>query len=175
MVLKIKDAKEKKNEELIDLLEKGYRQHIEIQLEDLLNKKPLPEWTSLDVSKWLNLIGFSEYVDTFIQHDITGNSLSDLNVTILKNELNIPSYGHRLGLLQAIQSLFKTSQKLLPIPPSSPLIPSSSSSSSPVFTLEYLEKQPWYIDYNQLEMGDMLGRGFFGEVRKAKWKGTGYY
>lgn len=158
---------------MIDLLEKGYRQHIEFQLEELLNKKPLTEWTSLDVSKWLSLIGFSEYVETFLLHDITGNSLSDLNVTILKNELNISSYGHRLSILQAIHSLFKTSQKLIPLPQTSYPTSSSSTSSSSVLSQEYFEKQPWYIDYSQLEIGDLLGRGFFGEVRKAKWKGTG--
>jgi serine/threonine protein kinase len=30
----------------------------------------------------------------------------------------------------------------------------------------------FHIHYNELQMGDLLGKGFFGEVRKAVWKGT---
>jgi hypothetical protein len=27
------------------------------------------------------------------------------------------------------------------------------------------------IGFSELELGDVIGKGFFGEVRKAKWKG----
>eukprot|EP01114_Cavostelium_apophysatum_P003938 TRINITY_DN1406_c0_g3_i2.p1 TRINITY_DN1406_c0_g3~~TRINITY_DN1406_c0_g3_i2.p1 ORF type:complete len:326 (-),score=113.24 TRINITY_DN1406_c0_g3_i2:180-1157(-) len=30
----------------------------------------------------------------------------------------------------------------------------------------------WHIDYNELQQKEVLGKGFFGEVRKAVWKGT---
>jgi hypothetical protein len=30
----------------------------------------------------------------------------------------------------------------------------------------------WEIAYEELDVGDMLGRGGFGEVYKAKWKGS---
>jgi hypothetical protein len=33
-------------------------------------------------------------------------------------------------------------------------------------------EQEWMIDFDELEMGDMLGRGGFGEVHKGRWKGT---
>ncbi len=33
--------------------------------------------------------------------------------------------------------------------------------------------QEWLIDFNELEIGDLLGRGGYGEVYRGKWKGTG--
>ncbi|QPB44429.1 Ser/Thr protein kinase [Medusavirus stheno T3] len=34
------------------------------------------------------------------------------------------------------------------------------------------QREPWDIDISEIELGDMLGTGGFGEVRKAVWKGT---
>jgi 5'-nucleotidase len=34
-------------------------------------------------------------------------------------------------------------------------------------------QQEWLIDFDELEIGDLLGRGGYGEVYRGKWKGTG--
>ncbi len=34
------------------------------------------------------------------------------------------------------------------------------------------KKEEWHIDHEELEMGEKLGEGGFGEVYKATWKGT---
>lgn len=34
------------------------------------------------------------------------------------------------------------------------------------------QKEEWVIDPSELEWGDVLGAGGFGEVRKAMWRGT---
>jgi serine/threonine protein kinase len=34
------------------------------------------------------------------------------------------------------------------------------------------ERDDWEIEYDELEVGDVLGTGGFGEVHRALWKGT---
>jgi predicted Ser/Thr protein kinase len=34
------------------------------------------------------------------------------------------------------------------------------------------DQSDWEIDYDELEIGDILGSGGFGEVYRAMWKGT---
>lgn len=34
------------------------------------------------------------------------------------------------------------------------------------------QRNEWEINYDELDMGEQLGVGGFGEVRKAVWKGT---
>jgi serine/threonine protein kinase len=38
--------------------------------------------------------------------------------------------------------------------------------------LQRRTKGDWEIDYSELEMGEQLGTGGYGEVNKAMWKGT---
>jgi 5'-nucleotidase/UDP-sugar diphosphatase len=35
------------------------------------------------------------------------------------------------------------------------------------------EQREWLIDFEELEIGDLLGRGGYGEVYRGNWKGTG--
>ena len=35
-----------------------------------------------------------------------------------------------------------------------------------------ISKQPWVIDFSELKLGKKIGAGTFGEVYKAKWKGS---
>jgi len=39
-----------------------------------------------------------------------------------------------------------------------------------MMALRRREQDGWEIDYEELEMGDMLGSGGFGEVHRAMWK-----
>jgi hypothetical protein len=41
-----------------------------------------------------------------------------------------------------------------------------------VITRSGRESDDWEIDYNELEVGEQLGAGGFGQVFKATWKGT---
>jgi hypothetical protein len=72
-----------------------------------MKKKDVTKWTNENVVKWLTLIGFAQYKESFIQNDISGRNLRALSAHSLKNDLNIQSLGHRTLLLEAIKKLYK--------------------------------------------------------------------
>ena len=59
---------------------------------------------SQDVSRWLEGLSLSQYVDAFESGDIDWDVLPSLDHEILK-ELGVKSPGHRLRVLNAIQTL----------------------------------------------------------------------
>jgi len=146
---------------------------------DHLRKKDLEKWTSHDVAKWISLLNFQQYANNFVSNDITGASLKTLSLSNLKNELNIQSFGHRATIMENIKKLLKEAQKAKETPPPSPA-PSpqknqtNENGTTNGHTSHEMENDIslWNIDYSSLEMKELLGKGFFGEVRRAVWKGT---
>lgn len=59
------------------------------------------------MSLWLEDNGFSEHVDAFQDHDITGAVLLSLNDAELREELGVERLGQRKRLLLLIQQLNK--------------------------------------------------------------------
>lgn len=53
------------------------------------------DWKSSQVSQFIEYVGFPQYKNQFIENDVNGRSLATLNLSALKNELKIHSYGHR--------------------------------------------------------------------------------
>jgi SAM domain (Sterile alpha motif) len=62
-------------------------------------------WNPLQVAKWLNENGFKEYSDFFVEHQITGDLLLDLDYTTLK-DIGVIVVGDRARILQAIKKQF---------------------------------------------------------------------
>ena len=159
-----------------------------------MKKKDVTKWTNADVVKWLTLIGFSQYkgthgsiptmpnkLDSFVQNDISGRNLRALTANSLKSEMNIQSLGHRSLLLEAIKKLYR---KLEDSPPrkygnfteiSSNLYRTSKGEvdmENEILAGKLAVRETWEIDKSELKMCEMLGKGFFGEVRRAIWNGT---
>ncbi|KAH9959220.1 hypothetical protein BC827DRAFT_1214888 [Russula dissimulans] len=64
------------------------------------------EWTVEEVIDWLRSKGFDEVVcDKFIEQEITGDILLELDVAILKSEIGILAYGKRIRIANAIAEL----------------------------------------------------------------------
>lgn len=68
-------------------------------------KTPPNTWTVNDVVEWAHSRGFDQSVcDKFIEHDISGDVLLELDANQLK-ELDIPQFGKRIRIAQAINEL----------------------------------------------------------------------
>jgi len=64
------------------------------------------EWSVNQVVAWLRALGFNESVcDKFIEHEITGDLLLELDSTALKDEIGIVQFGMRMRIVNAIQDL----------------------------------------------------------------------
>lgn len=82
-----------------------------------LDRAEVREWNARDVATWMYQNGFEdEVIDKFVEHDITGAVLLDLQFDDLK-ELEIQSFGKRHQLWNQIDSL-RTADGLV-----SPVIP----------------------------------------------------
>eukprot|EP01130_Rhizamoeba_saxonica_P005192 TRINITY_DN2079_c0_g1_i1.p1 TRINITY_DN2079_c0_g1~~TRINITY_DN2079_c0_g1_i1.p1 ORF type:complete len:629 (-),score=115.50 TRINITY_DN2079_c0_g1_i1:72-1925(-) len=120
-------------------------------LQEQLTCTPVESWTTNEVNLWLNINGFQEYANSFRENDIDGRILLKLDEENLKSELGVQSFGHRARIVRSV--------------------------------LEYVEKNKecemrnvnlsssMYISYEELIMGNIIGKGYFGQVRKAKWNG----
>lgn len=67
--------------------------------------KPPATWTVEEVVEWAKSKSFDQFVcDKFIEHDISGDVLLELDANLLK-ELDIPQFGKRVRIAQAITEL----------------------------------------------------------------------
>ena len=74
------------------------------------NKQPRDvhpsEWNVEDVVDWLRAKGFDDTVcDKFLEQEITGDVLLELDVGVLKSEIGIVAYGKRIRIANAIAEL----------------------------------------------------------------------
>ncbi|CEI91133.1 hypothetical protein RMCBS344292_05433 [Rhizopus microsporus] len=68
-----------------------------------INNK-VEQWDVQQVADWLRSVGFESVSQNFIDQEITGDILLDLNIDALK-ELGINTFGKRYKIMQAITSL----------------------------------------------------------------------
>ncbi|KAF1838593.1 SAM and PH domain-containing protein [Decorospora gaudefroyi] len=82
-----------------------------------LDNAEVRAWTSRDVATWMYQNGFEDdVIDKFMEHDITGAVLLDLQFDDLK-ELEIQSFGKRHQLWNQIDSLRTADGLMSPTPP----------------------------------------------------------
>ncbi|PFH47127.1 hypothetical protein AMATHDRAFT_50532 [Amanita thiersii Skay4041] len=76
--------------------------------------KPHPsEWSVADVAAWLKSKGFDQDVqDRFIEQEITGDVLLELDANLLKTEIGIMAYGKRVRIANAIADLRRPSSSI---------------------------------------------------------------
>jgi hypothetical protein len=64
------------------------------------------EWNVEQVADWLRAKGFDDMVcDMFVEQEITGDVLLELDVGVLKSEIGIVAYGKRIRIANAIAEL----------------------------------------------------------------------
>eukprot|EP01087_Luapelamoeba_hula_P016560 TRINITY_DN5098_c1_g1_i1.p1 TRINITY_DN5098_c1_g1~~TRINITY_DN5098_c1_g1_i1.p1 ORF type:complete len:1182 (+),score=164.99 TRINITY_DN5098_c1_g1_i1:699-4244(+) len=135
------------------------------------------EWTAHDVGEWIAAaLGMPQYRDAFVRNDISGEMLPTLTPEIIKLELGVTSYGARMKIVREIGKLSGShsnrnsgsfiNDKEKGEHDDHPRERGGSDAPSP------LGDRSLHIRSDELEMGEMLGKGFFGEVRKAHWRGT---
>lgn len=82
------------------------------------------QWTVTEVSEWAKAKGLDEFtVGKFMEHEITGDVLLELDVNALK-EIDLTAFGRRVRVIKAIEELKKTMLVQKPNQPS-PLSPLS--------------------------------------------------
>ncbi|EIW76259.1 hypothetical protein CONPUDRAFT_139675 [Coniophora puteana RWD-64-598 SS2] len=69
-------------------------------------RTPPSEWSVEDVVDWLKNKGFGQDIcDKFIEQEITGDVLLELDINLLKAEVGIPALGKRMRIANAIAEL----------------------------------------------------------------------
>jgi SAM domain (Sterile alpha motif) len=106
---------------------------------DLVYKKPrgvdpvepndAVEWNVEEVVDWLRAKGFDDMVcNKFIEQEVRGDVLLELDVGVLKSELGIVEYGTHIRIMDAISELRRPSSVLSYEPPARPRSPFRVSS-----------------------------------------------
>jgi hypothetical protein len=124
--------------------------------------------------------------------DNNDNDNADDNADPLKTELHMLSLDHRIDIRKRVRMLLQEQNTATSLKQfsSSSLISTSSWNREKVDTpisiathnnnnntlqRAVVEETPvdtqWYIDYTDLEVGEVIGKGYFGEVRRGTWKG----
>ncbi|EQC41170.1 hypothetical protein SDRG_01147 [Saprolegnia diclina VS20] len=67
----------------------------------------MENWTARQVAEWVTRSGFAEYAQTFEKNDITGDVLPTITNDVLREDLKVSAYGHRIKLVNAIQKLIE--------------------------------------------------------------------
>ncbi|KAI5993586.1 hypothetical protein EDD15DRAFT_2509889 [Pisolithus albus] len=89
-------------------------------------KKAVPpsEWSVEEVVEWLKSKGFGQDVcDKFIEQEITGDVLLELDINLLKTEIGILAFGKRMRIANAIAELHR--------PPATPGRENQAASPTP--------------------------------------------
>ncbi|KAJ1660076.1 hypothetical protein IWQ61_000938 [Dispira simplex] len=124
----------------------SYQEEIETALPDNWADTPLtgrPDtWSIEQVAAWLHQRGFGTFVPLFVENEISGDVLLDLNLTTLK-ELQVTTFGKRYHLMNAITELKeKNNQIETDTAPSSRVLVSPTSQPSNPHTSDTVRTPP---------------------------------
>jgi hypothetical protein len=85
----------------------AHSNHSNLKQDSQTDLDSFKSWTKERVAEWLVLNDFGEYKDCFLQHEITGDLLLDLNYPSLK-DIGVLIVGDRARILQAIKKSFSS-------------------------------------------------------------------
>ena len=91
--------------------------------------EPVESWNLTQVLAWLDSNNFSKFRDAFIEHDICGEVLIDLNYTYLK-DMGIHLVGDRARILTAIKKQLRPPKVMMTDPQQFQMLNTSISRSS---------------------------------------------
>ncbi|EDR12680.1 uncharacterized protein LACBIDRAFT_292707 [Laccaria bicolor S238N-H82] len=93
-----------------------------------VGKKDPSEWTVEEVVEWLKSKGFDQAIcDKFIEQEITGDVLLELDVNLLKTEIGVMAFGKRMRIANAITDLRRPPSIVYSDHPPTTEMPSPSS------------------------------------------------
>ncbi|KIY43160.1 hypothetical protein FISHEDRAFT_62927 [Fistulina hepatica ATCC 64428] len=99
--------------------------------ESSFENKPVGAWSVEDVVAWLASKGFSSDIcEKFIEQEITGDVLIELDTQILKDEIGIMAFGKRVRIANAVAELRRPLSFSFPPPAAATAARSSSITSS---------------------------------------------
>jgi hypothetical protein len=88
---------------------------------DLVETNDVVEWNVEEVVDWLRAKGFDDMVcDKFVEQEVRGDVLLELQMGVLKSEIGIVGYGTRIRIMNAILELRRLSSALSSEPPTHP-------------------------------------------------------
>ncbi|CEM16412.1 unnamed protein product [Vitrella brassicaformis CCMP3155] len=102
---------------------------------------PVEEWTPSEVGVWLAQKDLSRLIENFMEAQVTGKRLLDMDHRALKEEVSVIPFGHRARVLKAIKQLkefkknrdigmfYETRRGSVPIPPPVPALPTKQPDS----------------------------------------------
>uniref|UniRef100_A0A6B2L5E0 Protein kinase domain-containing protein n=1 Tax=Arcella intermedia TaxID=1963864 RepID=A0A6B2L5E0_9EUKA len=114
-----------------------------------------------------------------IVSDLDGDD-GDEMMEILKKELGIDSYGHRKEIVEGVKWILEEQEKREIGKIETQDIKKEDETYKEQDNEEKEEDgeligsigRQWLIDFEELILGDIIGKGYFGEVRKGTWKGV---
>jgi tRNA A-37 threonylcarbamoyl transferase component Bud32 len=152
---------------LVDLIAKKQ----EVTNIERLTKKGITTWTCDELCVWLKLHGLSDYVAKFRDNHITGQILVNIctseNSDVLRDELGVQSLGHRTELKNKVLYMYNTQM--------AQEHEGADATNGGNATEEPFDEQALnqlLIDISEFDFGEVIGKGYFGEVRKGQWKGV---
>ena len=114
-------------------------------------------WTVVDCVGWAREEQLGEAVgEAMALHDVTGDLLMQIDEAVLRDELGISSWGTRRKTLAALEVL----------------LTARSSEGGDVVPLAGAGAFARSVLFEELAIGELLGVGNFGEVKRASWRGT---
>ncbi|MES1912702.1 MAG: hypothetical protein MHM6MM_004936, partial [Cercozoa sp. M6MM] len=160
------------------------------------NAKFIEHWTVQDVCDWLELLSLDQFVSHFKDAAVNGDMLvecyrAELTAaspqdSLLQSELCVARRIHRLKLCKEIAKLLEKSPRYrtrmsahdISSPSSSsgmvlgPKTPALMSSHSRDDLMSQGVPTPRRIELREITIEHEIGRGAFGVVHKARWRGT---
>jgi tRNA A-37 threonylcarbamoyl transferase component Bud32 len=154
--------------------------HREVEL------KGIAKMTTIEVCEWLVSIGLANSRDLFLKNQVTGAFLQQVSDETIKRDLGMESLGQRTTFINRLEELKgidkrrkSRSKNTLGGPFSSAAMggfDGSDANGEPglgdedAALLGLPNARDYEIQFNDLNVGDVIGRGNFGEVRKGQWK-----
>lgn len=164
--------------ECVDLLNAAYLALIHKEVE----MKGIAKMTTAEVCEWLVAIGLQVHRDLFLQHCVTGVFLQQVSEETIKSDLGMESLGQRIAFVSRLEELKDIDKRRTALSVASSMSRPSMGMNSSDSTLVGDENEDedaillglpnakdYEIKYEDLVIGDVIGRGNFGEVRRGQW------
>lgn len=143
-----------------------------------IEAKGLAKMTTGEVGEWLEAIGLPSTRALLLANRITGAFLLTISDETIKKDLGLETLSQRSLFINRLEELKDIDQRrIVRLTNATRLSGSFGSSSSQSndedddsALLGLSNAKDYLIRFEDLTVGDVIGRGNFGEVRKAQWK-----
>uniref|UniRef100_K3WBN9 SAM domain-containing protein n=1 Tax=Globisporangium ultimum (strain ATCC 200006 / CBS 805.95 / DAOM BR144) TaxID=431595 RepID=K3WBN9_GLOUD len=112
-------------------------------------------WSREDVAQWLGGLGLAKYQQVFLDNEISGDILPELDHDVMRDEFGISAFGHRVRILKEIQALIHAGDDAAAVPPPSSRQPASPARPNTAADAEEGDEAPpqrVVYDHNSLHL-----------------------